>query len=62
MKATNEKKVDIAKDILVAYIANSPQESRDLESVCTAARRIFEMVDSLVETQQSPAGQAGFRL
>lgn len=62
MKATNEKKVDIAKDILVAYIANSPQESRDVDSVCAAAKRIFEMVDSLVETQQGPTGGAGFRL
>jgi predicted transcriptional regulator len=62
MKATDEKKVDIAKDILVAYIANSPPESKDLDSVIAATKKIFEMVDSLVQSQEAPKGSPGFRL
>lgn len=62
MKATNEKKVDIAKDILVAYIGHLPDDKRDVDSVCVAAKRIFDMVESLIETQQGPSGGAGFRL
>ncbi len=62
MKATNEKKVDIAKDILVAYIGHSPDESRDVDAVCAAAKKIFETVDSLLETQEPAKEQAGFRL
>ena len=62
MKATNEKKVDIAKDILVAYIGHLPDDKRDVDSVCDAAKRIFAAVDSLLETQEGPSGSAGFRL
>ena len=61
MKATNDKKVDLAKEILLAYIANSPNEARDVDTVCAAAKKIFEMVDSLLETAQQPTVQAGFR-
>ncbi len=62
MKATDEKKADIAKDILVAYIGHSPEQSRDLDSICAAAKKIFETVDSMVETTAPPKEQAGFRL
>ncbi len=62
MKATNEKKVDIAKEILVAYIGHSPEQSRDVDSVCDAARKIFLAVDSLLETYEGPKEPAGFRL
>ena len=61
MKASNDKKVDLAREILLAYIANSPEDSRDVDGVCTAATKIFETIDSLVETQQAPSGTAGFR-
>ena len=62
MKATNEKKVDLAKDILVAYIGRLPDDKRDFDSVRDAAKKIFDMVDSLLETQEGPSGSAGFRL
>ena len=61
MKATNDRKVDLAREILLAYIANSPAEARDVDSVCAAARKIFEAVDSLLETAQQPSAPAGFR-
>ncbi len=61
MKANNDKKVDLAKEILLAYIANSPSESRDVDAVCAAAKKIFETVDSLLETAQPPSSSAGFR-
>ncbi len=62
MKATNEKKLDIAKEIVVAYIAHSPEESRDVEAVVAATKKIFEAVDSLLETAEPPREAAGFRL
>ncbi|MGE5618507.1 MAG: hypothetical protein ACM3US_04530 [Sphingomonadaceae bacterium] len=62
MKASNDKKVEIAKEILVAYISHSPEQARDVDSVCAAAKRIFETVDSIVETIEPPKEQAGFRL
>lgn len=62
MNATNEKKVDIAKEILVAYIAHSPEGSRDVDSICAAAKKIFETVDSVLETTEPGKEQAGFRL
>ncbi len=62
MNASNEKKLELAKDILLAYIANSPTEARDVESVVVAAKKIFEMVDSLVESTDSSKEHAGFKL
>lgn len=62
MKATNDKKMDVAKDILVAYISHGPEGGRDVDAVCDAAKKIFETVDSLVETVEAPKEQAGFRL
>lgn len=62
MKATNERKVDLAKDILLAYIAHSPEDSRGVENVIDAAKKIFGAVDSLVETEGPSREQAGFRL
>ncbi len=61
MKANNDKKVDLAKEILLAYIANSPNEARDVETMCAAAKKIFETVESLLETTQAPSTPAGFR-
>jgi len=61
MKASNDKKVDVAKEILLAYIANSPAEAKDVDAVCAAAKKIFETVDSLLETTQQGGGPAGFR-
>ncbi|MHB0868901.1 MAG: hypothetical protein ACYC66_03470 [Chloroflexota bacterium] len=62
MNATNEKKVDIAKEILVAYIAHSPEDARDVDSICAAAKKIFETVDSVLGTTEPGKEQAGFRL
>ena len=62
MKASDEKKVDTAKEILVAYISNGPEGSKDLDSIIAAAKRIFETVDSMVESQEPPKGPAGFRM
>ncbi len=62
MKATNDKKLDIAKEIVVAYIAHSPDESRDVDAVVTATKKIFEAVDALLETAEPPKEPAGFRL
>lgn len=62
MKATNDKKVDVAKEILLAYIAHSPEQARSVEDVCAAARKIFDTVDSLLDTMEQPKEQAGFRL
>ena len=62
MKATSEKKVDVAKEILVAYIAHGPEDKRDVDAVCAAAKKIFEAVDSLLETQEPTGERAGFRL
>ena len=62
MKATSDKKLDLAREILLAYIANSPAESKDVDSVVAAARKIFEAVDSMVESTDMARDQAGFRL
>ncbi len=62
MKATNDKKADIAKDILVAYIGHAPDDARDVDAVVAAAKKIFEAVDSMVETTEGPKEAAGFRL
>lgn len=62
MKASSDKKVDLAKDILVAYMAHSPEDSRNVDAVLSAAKRIFEAVDSMVETVEGPKEQAGFKL
>jgi predicted transcriptional regulator len=62
MKATDDKKMDIAKDIVVAYISNSPAESKDLDSVLAATKKIFETIDSLVQSQEAPKSPPGFRL
>ncbi len=62
MKATGEKKLELAKDILLAYIANSPADSREVENVVSAAKKIFDMVDSIVETTEPSKEQAGFKL
>ena len=62
MKASNEKKVELAKEILLAYIANSPTENRDVDSVVSAAKKIFEAVDSMVESTDQTREQAGFKL
>lgn len=61
MKATNDKKVDLAKEVLLAYMANSPADAKDLDSVCAAARKIFETVDALLETTTQGSTPAGFR-
>ena len=62
MKASSEKKLELAKDILLAYIANSPTENRDVDAVVAAAKKIFDMVDSTVETMEPAKEQAGFKL
>ena len=62
MKASTEKKLELAKDILLAYIANSPTDSRDVDTVVAAAKKIFDMVDSTVETTEPSKEQAGFKL
>jgi len=62
MKATNDKKLEIAKEIVVAYIAHSPEQSRDVDAVVAATKKIFEAVGSLVETIEPPREPAGFRL
>ncbi len=62
MKASSEKKLDLAKEIILAYIANSPAENRDVDSVIGAAKKIFEMVDSVVESTDQSREQAGFKL
>ncbi len=62
MKATGDKKLELAKDILLAYIANSPTDSREVEHVVSAAKKIFDMVDSIVETTEPSKEQAGFKL
>lgn len=62
MKATNDKKLHVAKEILVAYISHGPEGGREVDAVCDSAKKIFEMVDSLVETVEGPKEQAGFRL
>lgn len=62
MKASSDKKVDLAKDILVAYMAHSPEDSRNVDAVLSAAKRIFEAVDSMVETVEGPKEAAGFKL
>jgi len=62
MKASSDKKVDLAKDILVAYMAHSPEDSRNVDAVLSAAKRIFEAVDSMVETVEGPKEPAGFKL
>lgn len=62
MKATDEKKVDVAKEILVAYLGHAPSEGLNADAVCAAAKKIFETLDSLIETTEGPKEQAGFRL
>ena len=62
MKASNDKKVDLAREILLAYIANSPTEDRNVDSVIGAAKKIFEMVDSVVESTDENREHAGFKL
>lgn len=62
MKASSDKKVDLAKDILVAYMAHSPEDSRNVDAVLSATKRIFEAVDSMVETVEGPKEPAGFKL
>ena len=52
----------MAKDILLAYIANSPTDNRDVDSVVAAAKKIFDVVDSMVETTEPAKEQAGFKL
>ncbi len=61
MKASNDKKVDLAKEVLLAYIANSPEQARDVDTVCAAAKKIFEAIDQIVETTQPSSAGAGFR-
>ncbi len=62
MKASNDRKVDLAKEILLAYIAHSPEQSRDVDTVCAAAKKIFDAVDAMLETSEQPREQAGFRI
>lgn len=62
MKATNDKKLDLAKEILLAYIANGPADNKDVDSVIAAAKKIFDMVDSTVESTDQTREQAGFKL
>lgn len=62
MKASSEKKLELAREILLAYIANSPAESKDVDSVVAAAKKIFDAVDSIVESTDATRDQAGFRL
>ncbi len=62
MKASNEKKLDLAREVLLAYIANSPADNRSVESVVDAAKKIFDAIDGLVESTDQSKEQAGFRL
>lgn len=55
---TSEKKADIAKDIVVAYLSNMKDEDlADLDKVSAAITRLVDLVDSTFEVpERQPAG------
>ena len=59
--STPEKKAEIARDVVVAYLSHVKDEDlRDLEKVSGAIERLVDVVDRTFEVPEKP--QAGFGL
>lgn len=56
---TPEKKAEIARDVVVAYLSHvKDEELQDLDKVATAIERLVEVVDRTFEVPDKPT--AGF--
>ncbi len=59
--STTEKKAEIARDVVVAYISHVKDEQlADLDKVTSAIERLIDVVDRTFEVPDKP--QAGFGL
>lgn len=59
---SSEKKAEIARDVVVAYLSHVKDESlTDLDTVSTAIQRLVDVVDQAFEAPEKPSS-AGFGL